>query len=187
MTIDNRPRWYVYQNPPQREQEAAFELGKQGFEILAPQLLKRTDNIPGQTARQRLRQKRKPMEPRPLFPGYGFVRFDRNLPGQKWRSINGTRNVTKLLMADEVTPLPVPDAQMDRIVAMIGADGLIHEIDQEEPWRGLADKMVRITCGPLVDQVGLCTKSDQGRVEVLLRIMGGEIGVKMPWQNVEAV
>jgi transcription antitermination factor NusG len=163
-------RWYVYQNPPQREQEAAFELAKQGFEILAPQLLKRTDNVASLTAWQRHRQKKKPLEPRPLFPGYGFVRFGRH--EVQWRRINGTRNVTRLLMADEDTPLPVPGNQMDRIIKMIGPDGLIHEIDQEEPWRKVDGKMVRILEGPFADHVGLCRKSDEGRVIVLLHIMG---------------
>lgn len=185
MNPNHRPLWYVVQVPPQREQEAAFELAKQGFEILAPQLLKRVDNVAGQTARQRLRQQRKPLEPRPLFPRYGFVKF--NIGRDRWRSINGTRNVTRLLMADEMTPLPVPDAQMERIIGMIGKDGLIHEEDQEEPWRKMVGQTVRVTCGPWVDQVGICQKSDEGRVEILLQILGRESPVPIARQNVEVV
>lgn len=103
----------------------------------------------------------------PVFPGYIFVRFDRDQ--DQWRSINGTVGVSRLVGNSSARPQPMPDAAMETIMArceggvMVGAMDAFHQGQQ-----------VRLLSGPFADQLAEVERlHDRGRVRVLLNILGG--------------
>ncbi len=167
-------RWYVVQTQAAREQDAALELRKQGFDAFAPQFLQRRE-----VRRQVI------YRPRPLFPGYGFVAFDANI--HRWRSINGTRGVIRLLVADGEYPVAVPQGEMENLRAMVDEDGFVHLDDLGKPWACRTDHLLRVTAGPFRSLAGLCQENDETRAKALLSILGQERPVSIHWRNLEVL
>jgi transcription antitermination factor NusG len=174
-------RWYVAQVHPGCEQAVAHELTKQGFVPFAPQFQTR-----------RITRGHEIFTLRQLFPGYQMVSFDIDV--QRWKVINSTRGVVKLFMSRKAgdidpTPIPVPVGVVERLAAQIGDDGYWHEKDDSntKPWISLAGKQVRVTEGPFTAFTGLCQKSDDGRVRVLLDIFGQKRPIDMPRENVATI
>ncbi|MGE0457319.1 MAG: transcription termination/antitermination protein NusG [Bauldia sp.] len=154
MTGLSERRWYVVQTQPNREGLAETHLRRQAFETFQP-LQRRTTRH----ARQfRTREA-------PLFPRYLFVAFD--IGRDRWRSINGTLGVVRLLTAGNA-PLAVPRGTVEQLQA----EGL-----EANPISGLGPgQPVRVNSGPLAGLVGRLMKLDAtGRVEVLLQLLGGEV------------
>ena len=78
-------RWYVARTLPQRELHAARQLNNQNFRTFAPRFWKNCRHA-----------RKVETISAPLFPRYIFVVVDRNR--DRWRSINGTLGVDRLLM-----------------------------------------------------------------------------------------
>ena len=78
-------RWYVARTLPQREFHAARQLNNQGFRTFVPRFWK-----------NRRHARKVETISAPLFPRYIFVVVDRTR--DRWRSINGTLGVDRLLM-----------------------------------------------------------------------------------------
>lgn len=150
-------RWYVAQTLARREIGAALQLQRQGFHTFLPQMLKTVRH-----ARQ-LRTVRTA-----VFPGYVFVKLD--LSRDRWRSVNGTINVSRLIMAED-KPLPVPNGIVEALEAYGDASGLCH-FDRDLK----VDDQVRVVAGPFAQIIGrIATLDDKGRARVLLEIMGGAV------------
>ena len=154
-------RYYVVQAQPQKERLAVQELRNQGFDTFFP-LVQRAPRV----TRGRLELPR----PIPMFPKYLFVSFD--LLRDPWRSINGTRGVTRLMCMDE-RPSPVPELAMSRLLC---AGELLHEDTAKLPF-ALGD-VVEFVSGPMIGQRGLVQACDTARVQVLLSLLGGQVPVK---------
>jgi transcriptional antiterminator RfaH len=150
-------RWYAVQTLACREAGAAIQLGGQGFRVFLPQFLK--------TARhaRKIRTVRAS-----LFPGYLFVSLD--LERDRWRSVNGTINVSRLVMAGD-RPLAVPIGIVERLIACVDGTGVCRlDGDLREGQR------VRVTSGPFSELLGrIASLDDRGRARVLLEIMGGTV------------
>ena len=58
----------------------------------------------------------------PLFPSYVFVRLD--LERDRWRSVNGTYGVARLVMADG-RPVPVPKGVVKSLLDLRDANGVV--------------------------------------------------------------
>jgi transcription elongation factor/antiterminator RfaH len=160
-------RWYAVQIRANREAGAALQLRAQKFTTFLPQVDKTVRH-----ARQ-LRTVRAP-----LFPGYLFVSLD--LDRDRWRSINGTSGVIRLIAAQE-RPAPVPVGVIEAMLAAHTAgptplsDGL-----------GLAQK-VEILDGPFAQMVGHLNRLDgANRVRVLLDLMGGQVPVLIDRSDLRA-
>jgi transcription antitermination factor NusG len=91
------PYWAVARTLVNREPVAVRGLRTAGFEIFAPS-----------TERGRL-----------LFPGYLFVRIV-----DQWQAIDRTIGVIKLVRFGE-TPARCPDAEIDKLLAQVNADGFV--------------------------------------------------------------
>ena len=106
----------------------------------------------------------------PLFPRYMFIVLD--LTRDRWRSVNGTLGVERLLMRGS-EPEPVPRGLVEQLAGAAGADGVVscgRELKEGQS--------IRVTAGPFADLVGqLQSLDDSGRVRVLLEIMGGKVRV----------
>jgi transcription antitermination factor NusG len=109
----------------------------------------------------------------PLFPRYLFAILD--LTKDRWRSINGTVGVDRLLMCSG-EPQAVPRGLVESLILAANADGTINF-----DFRMQEGQTIKVAAGPFVDLAGRLERLDgKGRVTVLLDILGGRIRVELP-------
>jgi transcription elongation factor/antiterminator RfaH len=152
-------RWYVARVKPRAEMSAFTNLTAQGFAVFSP-MMKRTIRH----ARQfRVRHV-------PIFPGYLFLNFD--VKSASWRSVNGTRGVIALITAAG-EPVAVPEAVMASLQASFGNGAAMRASSLS------TGDTVKFMAGPFADSIGTLASIDaQGRIEVLLGILGTQVIVK---------
>jgi transcription elongation factor/antiterminator RfaH len=151
--------WYAVNIRPQCESKAVLHLRRQEFETFLPVQLKTVRHA---------RQYRSVC--RPLFPGYLFVALD--LARDRWRSVNGTHGVVSLVM-NGGEPAKVPAGIVENLIAIASDRGVVRFDHQLE-----AGQRVKILTGPFADFVGILEQlDDQGRVKVLLEMMGQQIPI----------
>ena len=156
---DDRLRWYAVQCLSNREFVAAAQLRNQGF----------TAFLPCQR-RTRRHARRFDSVRRPLFPGYLFVQLD--LARDRWRSVNGTLGVAKLVGNSDL-PSAAPMGAIEMIRAACDEFGVVHDTVDVAP-----GDTVRVTNGPFFDLVGRLERLDgAARVRVLLELMGRRTSV----------
>jgi transcription elongation factor/antiterminator RfaH len=154
-----RPRWYAVQCLSNREFVAATQLRNQGFTAFLPCQLK-----------TRRHARRFDSVRRPLFPGYLFVQLD--LARDRWRSVNGTLGVAKLVGHAD-TPSAAPVGSIEAIRSACDEFDVMHVNGDIAP--GAA---IRVACGPFSDLVGRLERLDGAeRVHVLLELMGRRTSV----------
>lgn len=150
-------RWYVVHTQPASEERAAMHLGTQGYTVFCPRF------------RKTVRHARKSMSKlSALFPGYLFVKLDPSR--DRWRSINGTRGVIRLLtLGDRLQPAPAG------IVENLQAQADSHGVFAPLPALSVGQR-VRIADGPLTNLVGTLQRMDGAdRVQVLLDLLGRSV------------
>ncbi len=159
------PRWFAVHSLPHREAGAQQQLENQGFHTFLPRCLK---------ARRHARKVENVLAP--IFPRYLFVVLD--LDHDRWRSVNGTFGVARLVTMTGDRPQPAPHGVVEALIAL--ADG--RDVLRFDGGGRLAvGQKVRILAGPFAEQIGLLQRLDgNGRVRLLLDIMGGRIAVTLP-------
>jgi len=168
-TIIDRRRWFAVHTRPQAEPCARDQLGAQGFSVFLPQYL-----------RKRTHARRVECKPYPLFPRYLFVEID--LAVQRWRSINGTLGVSRLIGNDD-SPTPVASGVVEELMRRRDAAGLIELA--EGPRFVLGDK-VRILGGAFASVLGLYEGlADRDRVSILVDLLGRKVRVTLDAPDVE--
>jgi transcription elongation factor/antiterminator RfaH len=157
--LEGGERWYVVRTQPHREAQAARQLENQAFRVFLPRIL-----------RSRRHARKFETILAPLFPRYMFIALD--LRRDRWRSVNGTFGVDRLLMrAGE--PEPVPHGLVEQLSEAAAADGMVRCGPALTPGQN-----IRVTAGPFAELMGTLDQlDDQGRVRVLLDILGGKIPV----------
>ena len=167
--LDVTGRWFVAQTLAAREPGANEQLKRQGFRTFLPYVMR---NVSHARKVRRIRT--------PLFPGYLFVGLD--LQRDRWRSVNGTYGVSRLIMGAE-TPLPVPRGIVEALISHAGDDGLC------VAGPGFAvGQDIRVVEGPFAQVLGRIVRLDgNGRVRALLEIMGGQVSVMLAGAALEAV
>jgi transcription elongation factor/antiterminator RfaH len=162
LTLAEQERWYVARTLPQRELQAAQQLTNQGFRSFVPRYWK-----------NRRHARKVETVSVALFPRYIFTVLDRGR--DRWRSINGTFGVDRLL-AHGGEPQPVPRGVVESLIDAADPEGNIHfDFHLKE------GQTIRVTAGPFADLVGQLERlDDNGRVRVLLEIMGGKVRVALP-------
>jgi transcription elongation factor/antiterminator RfaH len=150
-------RWYVVHTQVHAETRASVHLETQGYHVFCPRL------------RKTVRHARKSTDKlAPLFPGYLFLEMDSSRG--RWRSVNGTRGVVRLLTQGDV-PQPVPGD----IIEALRSRADVHGIMQSVPGLGTGQR-IRITEGPFEDLVGtLHGLEGADRVHVLLDLLGRSV------------
>ncbi|MGB8183002.1 MAG: transcription termination/antitermination NusG family protein [Stellaceae bacterium] len=161
--------WAVVQVQPRAEDKARQHLANQGFMPYLPRY------------RRRVRHARRiEIVLRPLFPGYVFVQLDPTK--SRWRSINGTVGVRRVLTDGEV-PRRVPERIVREIMAREDGDGVVALLPPSFA-RGQA---VRIIDGPFADCDGLFQEMrDDERVVLLFTLLGREVRTVVPVTAVAA-
>lgn len=158
--------WYAVYTRANSEQQAAINLGNQGYNVYLPRYRK---------TRRHARKTEKVL--RPLFPRYLFVELDLRM--QVWHSINGTRGVVSLVTFGE-SPAIVPGGVMKELFARETRDGSIL-LTLPDVKKG--DRL-NIIDGPLANVSGLFERMADGqRALLLLDLLGRSIRVSTPLQS----
>lgn len=167
LNLSLEERWYVVQALARREPIAKMRLEAQGYRIFLPQMIKTVRHA------RKMRQARVA-----VFPGYLFVAF--NPLKDRWRSINGTIGVARIITANEV-PAPVPRGIVETLVSHMDNFGICrfdHDLKEGQK--------VRIVSGPFAHLIGqIATLDGKGRVRVLLKIMSNEILTTLDQSSLE--
>jgi transcription antitermination factor NusG len=152
-------RWYAVETLPCREARAQLQLEAQGFRTSLPRYAKTVRHA-----------RRLTTVSAPLFPRYLFVAFD--LGRHRWRSVNGTFGVASLVMAND-SPVAVPAGVVEGLAAVCGADGNVRLGETLK-----LGQRIQILNGPFANLIGQLARIDgSGRVQVLLRLLGGDVRV----------
>jgi transcriptional antiterminator RfaH len=157
--------WYVIQTKPANEQRVEAHLINQGMEVFLP-LLKTIAFCSGK------------MVPRikSLFPNYLFARLDLQ---RQYYKVKWTRGVSKILGTGD-GPVAISEKVIQAIRGRTAGNNLI---SLEEEWN--EGDILQITSGPFRELKGVFQNrmSDQGRVRILLSLIGVEVPVQIPkWQ-----
>lgn len=155
--------WYVAASKPRKETIAEINLNAQGFRTFRP-TIRRVVTKRGKAA----------AEYQSLFPGYLFVKFDRDL--DRWEAINGTIGVQRLLCTNGRLPAAMPAAVMSEIFRRCPR-GVWHV----DPCQFSPGDHVTLTDGPfrgLSARFGELVSQD--RVRVLMQLLDSEVPVIMP-------
>src|SRR5215831_11282644 len=152
-------RWYAVQCQPHRERTAAAHLSNQDFRVFLP-------------LREKTRRHARRIETVtvPFFPGYLFVQLD--LSRDRWRSVNGTLGVARLVGHAEM-PSAAPAGSIEAIRSACDGFDVVNRSGDIAP-----GDMIRVARGPFSDLVGKLERLDSAaRVHVLLELMGRRASV----------
>lgn len=104
----------------------------------------------------------------PMFPGYLLVAVD---AGASWGAITRTRGVEQVLMAAQDVPAVLPATWVEALMARGRAgDGAIDP--DAKPFAGARVRVVR---GWATGFEGVCQAEEEGRVRVLLAMLGRDV------------
>jgi len=157
-----RERWYAAQTLHRRERGAELQLEAQGFTSFLPQITRTVRHA------RKLRTVKAP-----LFPSYVFVSLD--LERDRWRSVNGTYGVARLVMANG-RPVPVPKGVVESLLDLRDVNGVVR-LDNDL----YIGQRVELIGGPFAQALGDLIRFDgPQRVQILLDIMGGKIQASVP-------
>lgn len=163
-------RWYVAYTQPQAELRAVGHLRRQRLDAYLP-LCRRI----------RRHARRDETVLRPLFPRYVFVALD--LDVDRWRSVNGTVGVSRLVCHGE-RPAPLPDGVVEGL-----RDGEIDEGIVPLSRLVLFDRgaRLRVLHGAFAGQTGIYqAMTEAERVVLLFDLIGHQVRVAVPVHAVEA-
>lgn len=162
---EGKARWYAVQAQPRREALALRHLRNQQFEAFCP--FQRRSSV----------GRSRSAGPTAFFPGYLFVQLD--LEHQRWRSVNGTIGVIRLVGSGtngSLYPIPLPEGLVEHFQHLSAETGELRLEEQLSP----GDK-VRVVGGPLADVCGILQSSGElERVTILLSILSKETKVRVP-------
>jgi transcription elongation factor/antiterminator RfaH len=159
-TLEPGERWYVAMTAPRQERLAAQQLDNQSYRNFLPLQLE---------TRRHARKFATVLAP--VFPRYIFIILD--LERQRWRSVNGTFGVQRLI-TDGARPLAVAPGIVETLVQSSDQRGaLIYQADA----LAIGDS-VRLVSGPFAGSLGVLQRLDgAGRVQILLALLGGPVKV----------
>jgi transcriptional antiterminator RfaH len=146
-------KWLVANTLPHRESYACEHLARQNFQVYCPMITRRIKHA-----------RRVHDAPRPLFPGYVFVKH--HVQGQRWHSILGTRGIKSLVRSGE-RPSELCGSFIEALKAR-ETDGVIRR-----PERQLEiGQQVAVQDGPLDGLVGQIVElREKDRAIVLLNLL----------------
>lgn len=152
-------RWFAVQCQAHREAFAANQLRAQGFTVFLP--------LRPKTWRHARRLETRHVA---FFPGYLFLVLD--LDQDRWRSVNGTIGVKRLVMVGgAIRPMALPPGIIEALLCQADDRGCLRP---GGPLR--IGQNVRILAGPFGDLLGELIELDEnGRVRVLIELLGARV------------
>jgi transcription antitermination factor NusG len=181
--IEMRPRagdrWYVVRTRVGETMLADREIRLSGFDVFNASIY-RPEVRSRRLANGAVRPAR-PARADLLFVRYVIVRFDASAPD--WRRLLSLDGVERVLSAArfrgdavEMVPIPVPDASIEQLRALLSADGCIYPPGHKGAPLAAGSALVFVD-GPFADRAALCEMSDGKRVLMLMRMMGREVPI----------
>lgn len=164
-------RHYVVHTEPCAEPIAQANIIALGFSVYMPGIIRKHPQNFRDGASSRIEW---------LFPSYLFVEFDRETGA--WRAITRAHGVRRVLGANPERPAPVPLGTVESLIEKFDAGGFN---PPPEPGPIQAGEIVRVMTGSFADKVGMCMRSSNGRVRLLLSLFGGAVSVDFPSRSVE--
>jgi transcriptional antiterminator RfaH len=162
-------RWYVAQTQARRELLALDRIEAQSFRAFCPYVMRTVRH-----ARQSRTVKSA------FFPGYLFVALDTGR--DRWRSVNGTLGVLRLVAGGDGAPIPAPPGVVETLMQYLDEAGVCRFDRDLAP-----GQPVRVIAGPLAQTVGVLVRLDpKGRARVLLEILGGRFHATLERSALEA-
>jgi transcriptional antiterminator RfaH len=161
------PAWYVAHTQTLAEYRARTYLEARDFECFLP-----TVSTPSP---------RRGKEDAPLFPGYLFVRYE--LQERGTRALEWGQDLARLVTFDGVAPSvpdPVIDQLRQRVSEINGSGGLWRRF---QPGDRVVVQLGSPGSGSLAEVVQ-GAESPEGRVRVLLELLGHQVQAQVPWRNV---
>lgn len=157
-------RWYAVQAKTGHEALAELNLRRQSYETFLP------------CSYRTIRHARQIRTTRAaFFPGYLFTALDLEI--DRWRCIDGTIGVLRLIKADE-RPLAAPQGLVEAMIAVTGEDGALDLAAGLEP-----GATVRVIGGPFADQLATVERMNgPDRVRVLLSMMNQTVPIEL-WRG----
>jgi transcriptional antiterminator NusG len=172
-------RWYIvhaYSNFEKKVADAIRENAEQrGLGGLFEDILVPTEKV------VEVRRGRKVDAERKFFPGYVLVKCD--LTDEVYHLIKNTPKVTGFLGADKSKPVPIPDAEAERIKGQV-AEG----VDRPKPSIAFEiGETVRVADGPFASFNGTVEEIDEARsrLKVAVSIFGRATPVELEYAQVE--
>ena len=163
--------WYAVYTQSGKEALATMNLRRQGFEVYLPRYSKKRSHA-----------RRVEWVASPFFPRYLFVAMD--VETARWRAIQSTIGVSHLVCFGD-SPLRVPGLIIDELKAQENEKGHIVFKPAAPFVKGDA---VRILDGAFSESIGVIEHlDDQGRVTMLLDLMGRQVKTRTSLQGVAAV
>jgi transcriptional antiterminator RfaH len=161
--------WYVVKTKPKNEERAQSFLEDHGFITFLPWM-----EIP------HYNQGNATKKLKPLFPNYLFARFDLSLhyPLVKWgRGINTVLGYGKY-------PTPISDDVIQIIKNKADDKNIVRKAIHLSN-----NDHIRIASGPFKDLLGIFDRwvSDEGRVRILLNLIGYQPKVELHYSQVEKI
>jgi transcriptional antiterminator RfaH len=151
--------WYVAATKVREEESAVRNLTRQGFFTFLPMMTKTVRHA-----------RRSAVRRVPLFPGYVFLNGGKM---ERWRSVNGTRGILRLLTVCD-RPAVVEPGFVEELIGLSGQDGLV----DLQP-RLTVGASVEFASGPLAQRIGhLLSLDDRGRATVLLQFLQSDVQVQ---------
>lgn len=165
--LDFKNPWFVVKIKPKSENIAKRNLLRQGIHIFAPfeELTVRRASKLVNTCKT-------------LFPGYLFVSFDPEIV--RWRSVNSTMGVSRLVCFAEDKPAQVPLDLLSGLMRRCDPSGRLM------PPRFLHDgDLVRLMSGPFAEFIGTVEHAGSNkRIWILLDILGKNTRVAVKSEDV---
>ena len=174
-------RWYIVHAYSNFENKVAQSIKDQaaqrGLSDLFDEVMVPTEKV------VEVRRGRKVDAERKFFPGYVLVKCD--LTDEVYHLIKNTPKVTGFLGADKSKPVPIPDAEAERIKGQV-AEG----VDRPKPSISFeVGETVRVSDGPFASFNGTVEEVDdtRSRLKVAVSIFGRATPVELEYGQVEKV
>jgi len=155
--------WLCVYTKPQAEIEALQHLRRQSFPVYLPLHIDPAD-----------RQKRIT----PIFQRYLFAQPHNG----SWSAIVSTRGVSAVLRKPSGEAQTIPTAALERLWRQCAPNLVIYP---PEPVQIAPGDALRATAGPFAELTGICSRTKNDRIWILMRIMGGEREVEFDRATLE--
>ncbi|MDC0489187.1 transcriptional activator RfaH [Amylibacter sp.] len=154
--------WFILQFKPNAHHQANKNLNRQGFATFLP-LLENTSRKTSKFINAT----------RPLFPGYMFIKFDREKPD--WHKINNTYGVSRLVTFDTFLK-SIPSTFIDNLMNRCDISGKLLPLEKLKK-----GDQVKILNGPFANFIATVeTHETEQRIWILIDLMGRKTKIQTP-------